>query len=48
MNIEDIMNSEPEAINPSTAVKDAAAMMEKDGVGFLLVGEGVRDGAGIR
>lgn len=42
MNIKDIMNSEPETIDPSTTVKDAAAMMGKDGVGFLLVGEGDR------
>lgn len=42
MKIKDIMNSEPETISPSTTVKDAAAMMAKDGVGFLLVGEGDR------
>jgi CBS domain-containing protein len=39
MNIRDVMNPDTETVSPSTTLKDAAAIMAKKGIGFLLIGE---------
>lgn len=38
MNVEDIMNRDPQTISPSTSLKDAAAIMAEKNIGFLLIG----------
>lgn len=40
MNIRKIMNAEIEMVSASTSLKEAAARMERDRIGFLLVGQG--------
>ncbi|WP_273024232.1 CBS domain-containing protein [Rheinheimera sp.] len=39
MNIKDIMTTNPVLIKPSTTIKEAAACMAREGIGFLLAGE---------
>lgn len=38
MNIKDIMSNNPVLVKPTTSVKDAAAYMTREGIGFLLAG----------
>lgn len=38
MNIRDVMNPNAQAVSPSTTLKDAAAIMAEENIGFLLVG----------
>lgn len=40
MNIREIMNPEIEMVSVSTSVKDAAAKMERENIGFLVIGKG--------
>lgn len=42
MHVKEVMNSEARLVNPSTTIKEAAAKMEQDRVGFLPVGENDR------
>lgn len=39
MNIKDIMTTNPVLIKPSTTIKEAAACMARERIGFLLAGE---------
>lgn len=38
MNIRDVMNPNTETVSPSTTLKDAAGIMAKKDIGFLLIG----------
>lgn len=38
MNVKDVMNPNAETVSPSTLLKDAAAIMAEENVGFLLIG----------
>lgn len=38
MNVQDVMNHNAETVNPSTTLKDAADLMAKENIGFLLIG----------
>jgi CBS domain-containing protein len=38
MNIKDVMTANPVLVKPSTSVKDAAARMAREGIGFILAG----------
>ena len=38
MNIKDVMNPNTETVNPSTTLKEAAAIMADKNIGFLLIG----------
>jgi CBS domain-containing protein len=42
MHVKDVMNPKATLVNPSTSIKEAAAKMEQDRVGFLPVGENDR------
>ena len=42
MNVKDVMNADVALTTPETTIKDAAAKMEQDRVGFLPVGENDR------
>lgn len=37
MNIKDIMNSSVRAITPSTSLREAAELMQKENIGFLVI-----------
>jgi len=38
MNVKDVMNPNAETVSPSTTLKDAAAIMAEENIGFLLIG----------
>jgi CBS domain-containing protein len=40
MNISEIMNHEIEMVSASTSLKEAASKMERENIGFLVVGDG--------